>query len=370
MSRNSPPICAALAIIALALPQLTFAQTRPAPPPPIVDAATIIGDFENDPSSAADHYKLNIILLQGRVVKTNVHSFNGKTFVDLQVTATQKISSPIQIHLAFADTFADQVSKLKVDDIIEVRSSYIENPVIGQKSDISEFFCTQLKLIGHGVAGAVDEKLIAWVRDNNAFGPKTPIVDDMTKTINDELAKDRNFHITFGPGLMKSGKATILGSQDGAMYTLALTDAQATELKVPKLSADVATADTSQARPIEVNMTAFTLDGGGTWQSGKPLTGKVTYEAVRSILKVPGDYGVRLFCAEGGKVLILDSYFAATPLPGDHNTMSFTDTKNILAPGPHFVIFQFVRVLNDTGELQSEQVISAPKPMIIEVKGK
>ncbi len=81
---------------------------------------------------------------------------------------------------------------------------------------------------------ATSKAVVDWIKDNNKFGPGAQIVEIEASHLVNDLPQFNYISYTFGPGLMKSGKAHQLLVWAGQVFTFQLTDEQAARLQ-PKI---------------------------------------------------------------------------------------------------------------------------------------
>ncbi len=390
-----PPtkIACTFGAILLALQSSALAQTKPqskpaVPPAPIVDVGTVIGDFARDYDHASNKYMIDDVTLQGKVEKVNIRkSPDGKnTFVTLILVPRESASSTmVPVWVDFPGTMADQVAKLKPGDLVQVETVFSTIPEPPVVHEIRGFIGGKITAMG------VDDKLpklrkelIDWLKKNNALaspadGSDNNLVKDMTKQIDQNLAKGADFQITFGSGLMHSGKTTILCVQDGKMFPVELTAEQAAIVKAgPMGASSLAIPSTSMRMPPELELAPPVIAGGATaWKmnAGLRATAK-TKELSDHFFDKPGEYGIRMVCAAGKNQLSF--YCSFHGKPGNANwTLEFKPLKWEIAqlgitkdPQPHVVFFEVVRRIGDdrfTPETAAPvyEVISEPQPMVL-----
>jgi hypothetical protein len=142
-------------------------------------------------------------------------------------------------------------------------------------------------------------KAVAWLKANNRFGPSHKLVKDMTEAIDQELEEGQDVSLTFGPGLMKSDKATIISLFAGEFFSFELTNAQATQHGVSKSGASVYASKRSDRRaPANAKLASLKIDSAPNLEGNKKITGQVSVQALQ---KSDEKFAVRLSYRIQGK---------------------------------------------------------------------
>jgi hypothetical protein len=362
-------------------------QTKPqtTPPTPVVEAANVVGDFARDYDKASEKYTVDDIILQGRVDHVTVRKgTDGKTLASAVIVPREPGSgSMVPIIVAFGGPVADEAGKLKPGDLVQIETAYLPVPATRIFHEIRGFMGMKLKSMGPDPKPLkLREELVGWLKKSNALQPgpggaDNVLVKQMSGKVDASLAAGDDFTITFGPGLMLSGKATFLSVQDGKAFPVELTADQSAAMKIPEMSAVFAAFPSRVLRmPAEVEMTTPTIDGGGAWGLAKPLTGKVKIKELTGHFNNPGEYGVRLVCYKGDKRAVFFSPFHSRPVDGTYSIQFAAlkwEIEGLMAAkqtGPSMAFFEVVRRIgpdrfeHDKPEPQYE-VISEPAETIL-----
>jgi len=140
--------------------------------------------------------------------------------------------------------------------------------------------------------GSSRAKAVAWLRANNAFGPKHRMVDQLAKAL-DEVDGGKAFFLRLGTRLVKSRKPTLLAGRNGAFQAFEVAPELAGKW-IPELLTEFKTTSALDevVEPVPAVILdklkfdkAFGLDGRSK------LTGSVTYQKLKAL---EGTLGLRL----------------------------------------------------------------------------
>lgn len=169
--------------------------------------------------------------------------------------------------------------------------------------------------------GSSRDKAIAWLRANNAFGPRHRMAEQLVQGL-DEVDGGKAFFVRLGTRQVKSHKPTLLAGRNGAFQVFEVPPAQAgkwipellTELKITAPLDEVVT-------PVpRVLLDNLKFDNASALPARQKLTGTVAFRTGRAL---EGDLGLRLtFMA--GEYTYTRSYGLAHQLPGEQGVLNFT----------------------------------------------
>ncbi|OWK34491.1 hypothetical protein FRUB_10462 [Fimbriiglobus ruber] len=127
-------------------------------------------------------------------------------------------------------------------------------------------------------------KAIEWLRLNNAFGPNHRIVPSQAAAFDEELAAGRNFQMTYGKDLVKSGRPTFLCIWNGALFIFPLTEQQEQAFDFPKSRASKRPGDKSGPRLDEPRAELYDLkfDNADALDGKQKVTGSVRFRELES----------------------------------------------------------------------------------------
>jgi hypothetical protein len=200
------------------------------------------------------------------------------------------------------------------------------------------------------------KQAVAWLKANNSFGPASKLVRDMTEVVDEALEKGEDLSLTFGPGLMKSGKATIVYLFAGQFFAFELSAAQAQQLKVNSRGTRVYTTkreDRRQAKPA-AQLSDLKFEGGATLEGSKKVTGQVSF---RTLAKSDEKFALRFsYCVPGhnrSSFHYLDDGLPAKPgsIPFSFGAINRPDDKKKFT-GPLVVFVDLVTVKEKGGNVE------------------
>ncbi len=126
---------------------------------------------------------------------------------------------------------------------------------------------------------------VAWIAKANKFGPKTPIVDDMTAAFEDALAVDKQIVLRFGSGLMKSGKGSFAGIWNRNFFSVELSDEQDAALGGGPMGVTNTTAGKIRPRRKRslLILSDLVIRDAERMPGRTPVTGTVRFERKRKV---------------------------------------------------------------------------------------
>jgi hypothetical protein len=185
-------------------------------------------------------------------------------------------------------------------------------------------------------------KAVAWIRANNAFGPTHRIVADMSEVVDDALDDNDNLTLTFGSGLVKSGRATSLSLFGGDFFLFELSAAQAQRLGLEPKSTSAETYKRSgQRQEIVAKLDGLKFDGGTGLDGGQRITGHVDVQRLKA---TDEKFAVRITYRANGSTT-MGFHYLEEPLPAAKGPVKFSfsavngkeDEKKFAGPMPVFV---------------------------------
>ncbi len=169
--------------------------------------------------------------------------------------------------------------------------------------------------------GSSRDKAIAWLRANNAFGPKHRMVDQLVKGLG-EVDGGQAFFVRLGTRQVKSHKPTLLAGRNGAFQVFEVPSQLAGKW-IPELMTELkitAPLDDVVMPAPRVLLDNLQFDHAVTIAARQKLTGTVTY---RRRATLEGDLGLRLtFMA--GEDTYTRAYRLARDLAADKGELAFS----------------------------------------------
>jgi hypothetical protein len=353
----------------------------------VVDAGTLIGEFANNYDQAAEKYSMSEISIRGRVERLYMGKGpGGNPFVRVYLTPREVGSkSMVPIVIGFDPNRAEEVKQLKAGDVVEIGVNYSPMPAAQVIHELDGFIGNKIKLLGPDAKlPMLRLELVTWIKKSNGVPPgpggaDNNLVQDMTKLIDQNILTGNDFTLSFGPGLMLSKKATILAVQDGRMFAIPLTDAQAKAMNVPEWSVVQTTIESHDFRmPAEYQMSPPQIAADKTWVVSTQLLAKVQLKQLIEHFPtdIPAEYGLRMVVVvPGGRVVIFATFHSMAitgTYPVGFGTWNWQRSalKLTKEPTPRLVFFEVVRQVGPEKTLEEQeaptyQVISQPVPMIL-----
>jgi hypothetical protein len=194
------------------------------------------------------------------------------------------------------------------------------------------------------------DALLAWVRVNNRWGPASGVVTDVARDVEKTLGKYDGFQLALGPGLVKSGKATLLVSRFGEFFPFEPPPEQAGPLGVKgaalRLLRYYRGEDIRRARP-RIRISDLWIDQGGVVPRGSRLTGRLAYQLLEPVAE---DLHVRLtYYPSGGWMRTMGMFYLHGPLRAERGEVAFN------LPGPSVQYTKNDRLLVFFVELASQR---------------
>jgi serine/threonine protein kinase len=192
----------------------------------------------------------------------------------------------------------------------------------------------------------VRDQAVNWFRTNNRWGPGHPAVADAASHIDKDFAGAEAFQIVLGPGLVKSGKATLLVGRAGILDVFELGPELARDFPGGDHVCGVrnySTGDDLRRATPRVLLSDLALDDAADLFPERPIRGSVAYR-IRD--RRPGKCSLRLtfyFSTTGKRAVLLPR----DGLPeADQGTLPFSfpplSNPQEVMPGPDVVFVEFV----------------------------
>lgn len=222
--------------------------------------------------------------------------------------------------------------------------------------------------VGVPAKGAARNKIVAWVTQNNKFGPTSGIVKDMSNAVDQEIHRVNNLTLAFGSGLTRSGKAHIVTTWAGEVFTFDLTDAQARKMGVKPSSVDFSTGTKSldkRQTPAIATVQGLAIDNANNLDGAKPITGVITVVAGQPL---PATMAVRLSYMVGKSTVSSFHY----PKPGQNGgKIAFSFGKingnGRAFAGPLVVFVELVTITEQNGNIDAT-TLSNTVATLVDVK--
>jgi hypothetical protein len=166
------------------------------------------------------------------------------------------------------------------------------------------------------------DQAVAWLRANNAFGPKHRLVDMLAQALDQDVDGGKAFFISLGKRLVKSRKPTMLVGRNGAFQVFEIPPQQAGKWVSDQLIEFKTTAaldEQVEPAPLVV-LDQVKLDNAGRLEPGAKLTGSVAY---RKLEAFDGALALRLTYVVGD-ITRIHYYHLARGLAEQQGTLSFS----------------------------------------------
>jgi tRNA A-37 threonylcarbamoyl transferase component Bud32 len=124
------------------------------------------------------------------------------------------------------------------------------------------------------------EQMVAWLQENNVFGPDHSFVRRQRDKVAQQFAEGRRVELSIGPGLLRTGKATLLTTRGGRLFIHEYSDAEVLAIGLrakETLFKDVPDhRDAIQATPA-VELSDLRIDDADAIDAHRHITGSVAY---------------------------------------------------------------------------------------------
>jgi serine/threonine protein kinase len=192
---------------------------------------------------------------------------------------------------------------------------------------------------------AARDRAVDWLRGNNRWGPDHDLSAYLARKIDDDPDGLDGFRVTLGPGLVKSGRPTILAGRAGTLHVFELTPALARDLPIADKGCLVWTyskSDDARRTVPRVALSDVTLEGGDALSPGRPWKGSVAY-SLRE--RWAGQFALRLTFYPEGKRHTKLVYHDHLP-ESEQGSLPFCfppwSTSHLITGGPHVVFIEVV----------------------------
>lgn len=138
----------------------------------------------------------------------------------------------------------------------------------------------------HPNAESLKKKTTKWLEENNAFGPKHPLVKDLVGASEKTMKEGKNFSLVIGPKLTKSGKGVAMTSWGDELFTFELTDEQHKKTQNAPGGAkftEGAVVHDLVRTPRPVLMTMVSIKDGPKVDGSKELRGEIAIDVKKEI---------------------------------------------------------------------------------------
>jgi serine/threonine protein kinase len=139
------------------------------------------------------------------------------------------------------------------------------------------------------------EQALAWIRDNNAWGPTGAIIQHTAQNIDSALDQLESFQVVFGAKLLRSGQPALLAAHPGGFFVFPLTSAQSEVLQMdPTTRRWRVCRKAIDARRLtpRVRLSRLQIEHADKLPSAARVVGKVGYEVIGP--PVAGPFAVRV----------------------------------------------------------------------------
>src|SRR5262245_13251937 len=150
-------------------------------------------------------------------------------------------------------------------------------------------------------------QMVDWVRMNNRWRPDAEIAVKTAASVEEALPKVEEFVLTFGGGLLKSGRPTRLIAQTGGFFVFELTPEQAQGVNLGPMGSVFAShthpTDTRRSAP-RVTLSELRIDDADSHPPGPRINGTITCEF--RVAPRTGDYlRITHYHTDGRRVMFL-----------------------------------------------------------------
>jgi hypothetical protein len=190
---------------------------------------------------------------------------------------------------------------------------------------------------------AAADRLVGWVRENNAWGPDHAVAADVARDVEKNLPKNpAGFAVHLGGRMVKSGRPTLLVARPGGFHHFTLTGEQAAAAGLrdrgSMITAFPRVDEYRRARPT-VELSDLRVAGADGLTGDQPLAGTVAYHFLAP--PRPGGHLRLTYYLPGKNYRVALSQYPKSPL-GVRGERSFRfgplDTRP-LREGPLIVLF-------------------------------
>jgi hypothetical protein len=153
------------------------------------------------------------------------------------------------------------------------------------------------------------DQAVAWMKEHNRAGPDHPLVADLGRLIDRDAQDGRAFQAKLGPGLIRSGKPTMLAGRYRDFFAFEFSEEQAIDWVRPQgflFWVSTPPAEEVHPRPL-VRLSPPRVEGAADLGLKADVAGTLPYERLGP---VSGTLTLRLTCMPAGKTLTL---FEAMP---------------------------------------------------------
>jgi Leucine-rich repeat (LRR) protein len=203
----------------------------------------------------------------------------------------------------------------------------------------------------------VRDQAVAWIKENNRFGPTHKIVTDVGAGIDQRSAQRAGFVYTFSGDLLKSGKPTILAGWSGQFFVLEPTAEQAKGITIPKLFAVIKGTKTQDGlrRPApRARLAELHIDNADKLDGDARITGTV---ACTPLEKGTAGCVLRFTCVVGDRLYTGSQPLAAIPDGDKPLSFSFPPLSSI-GPTPAGPVVTFVELCTSAAPGKSAVLLS------------
>ncbi len=351
------------------------------PQEPVYEASRIVQGFARDYKFASQDYESRFMTVTGRIKSISFEKNDkGVPTAHIMLVPKQQMQPEIALDIRVTVAPGDGSDKAEPGDLVALGGvRFAALPMEPGDREISIFVGKSFKLVAHEVTpGVRADDLNSWLKANNAFGGGTnDFVEQMMDAATKHTQAGEDFTLTFGPGLMKSGKATMVGMVDGKMFAVPLTDGQAKQKKLEQMT--VVDAPAGRSSPVfapEVTFQMPVFEGGMNWNASRPLKGKVKMTALdpRRLAATSDKYALRMVNVAGSHRVelfaYLTKYSGEYPVSFELSPEEIKDLKAEPKGEARVEVFEIVRMVDRApGDLDAE-VISDAKVMILNVTAK
>jgi serine/threonine protein kinase len=170
----------------------------------------------------------------------------------------------------------------------------------------------------------VHERLVAWLKENNVFGPEHNFVREQADRVDQPLIQGKGFELSIGGGLLKSGKPTLLTTHSGKLFILEYSTAQA---RAQRLAAKgvIVRETVGYHSPIRTaplaELSELRIDGAENLDPRQRVTGTLAY---RVLGEGTGNFALRMCSHAGKKGVTGYQYIKGGALPEKNGSLSFS----------------------------------------------
>jgi len=310
--------------------------TAPAKPLPIINASTIVTDFEESFDVAKQRYSDKKFIMQGYVASATPRkdAKTGKYYVDLMLeSAGMMQGDKILIMFSAPEATPENAAKIKRGDLVRVTcdgfSAGLAPPVLSHIEGFHGVFVEPV--VADPATAKVHAEVVTWFGKNNTAGPDSPFAKGILSEIDKYFTLGSDFTFTFAADRMRSSKDTVICLQDNKLLVVELTPQQSAAVKLPKSAVLAGSLPASgKVGPAQFQITAAVVPNG-VWTPPDQFAGKVTLKKIPAPPVAGAEYGLRVILCAGKMRRSNITWFTDAPKDGTYNFQATPEDAQMAA---------------------------------------